>query len=192
MMKIVALIGSMRFGEFFLKVEKELTFSNYLVLMPYIDGLTDKDSYSEEQWEYLMYHCLMRIQLADIVYVIDVEGYIGDHTKREIAFAEQLGKEIRYHNREELPEAPSPGAMVCPACRKPVKLEIHRHYECRNRECYCFVNPVQPTILSNKTCCLKCHGTGQIFYPPQPTDHDSTGYFVACNECDGTGLVEQK
>lgn len=39
---------------------------------------------------------LAKIALADEVLVLNVDGYIGDSTRREIAYAESLGKPIRY------------------------------------------------------------------------------------------------
>lgn len=37
-----------------------------------------------------------KIQLADALYVVNVDGYIGKSTRSEIEFAKQLGKEIIY------------------------------------------------------------------------------------------------
>lgn len=39
---------------------------------------------------------LRKIDLADKVYVINYEGYIGESTKREIAYAKSKGKPIEY------------------------------------------------------------------------------------------------
>lgn len=39
---------------------------------------------------------LRKIDLADEVYIVNVDGYIGDSTKREIAYAEKLNKPIQY------------------------------------------------------------------------------------------------
>lgn len=37
-----------------------------------------------------------KIRLADEVLILNVGGYIGESTRREIAFAETLGKPVRY------------------------------------------------------------------------------------------------
>ena len=34
--------------------------------------------------------------MADEVYVVDPGGYVGESTRREIAYAESLGKPVRY------------------------------------------------------------------------------------------------
>ena len=39
---------------------------------------------------------LRKIEMADSVYIVNVDGYIGESTKREIAYAERLGKPISY------------------------------------------------------------------------------------------------
>ena len=39
---------------------------------------------------------LRKIDMADEIFVINVGGYIGESTKREIAYAEQKGKKVNY------------------------------------------------------------------------------------------------
>ena len=39
---------------------------------------------------------LRKIDLADEIYVINVGGYIGESTRREIAYAEKTGKKVNY------------------------------------------------------------------------------------------------
>lgn len=92
----IALIGSARFKDEFLRLERELSFMGYLVFLPYYDGLENKQNYSDEQWEYLMNHTFRRIEIADIVYVVNMGGYIGEHTRREISFATSIGKPVIY------------------------------------------------------------------------------------------------
>ena len=38
-----------------------------------------------------------KIEMADSIYVVNIEGYIGKSTAREIAYAEHLGKPISYY-----------------------------------------------------------------------------------------------
>ena len=37
-----------------------------------------------------------KIEMADEIFVINKNGYIGDNTKTEIEFAKSLGKKINY------------------------------------------------------------------------------------------------
>ena len=38
-----------------------------------------------------------RIDLSDAIYVVNIDGYIGEQVKKEIAFAQKLGKEVILH-----------------------------------------------------------------------------------------------
>jgi hypothetical protein len=50
-----------------------------------------------------------KIDLADEVFILNVAGYIGESTARELAYAESLGKPIRYL---EDPTSPAPDELV--------------------------------------------------------------------------------
>jgi hypothetical protein len=54
---------------------------------------------------------LHKVRLADEVYVVDPGGYLGESTRREIAYAESLGTPVRYlsHERSTRTGAGSPG-----------------------------------------------------------------------------------
>lgn len=39
---------------------------------------------------------LQKIEMADDVFVVNIDGYVGDSTKREIKFAESLGKPVHW------------------------------------------------------------------------------------------------
>ena len=41
-----------------------------------------------------------KIDMADEIFIINVGGYIGESTKREIAYAESKGKVINYLEEE--------------------------------------------------------------------------------------------
>jgi hypothetical protein len=41
-----------------------------------------------------------KIRMADEVYIVDPGGYVGESTRREIAYAESLGKPVRYLSHE--------------------------------------------------------------------------------------------
>lgn len=40
-----------------------------------------------------------KIDLSDAIYVVDIDGYIGQSVKEEINYAKQQGKEIIYHSQ---------------------------------------------------------------------------------------------
>lgn len=94
--RTIFLIGSTKYRDEFFRLEKDLTFKGYTILIPYVDGLMNKENYSKDQWEYLMGSAFQKIRIADIIFVVNKDGYIGDHTAREVEFAKELGKEIQY------------------------------------------------------------------------------------------------
>jgi hypothetical protein len=51
---------------------------------------------------------LRKIDMADYLYVVDVGGYIGDSTRREIEYAKSLGKSIVYHSESRLRSSQEP------------------------------------------------------------------------------------
>ncbi len=95
--KIVTLCGSTRFKDQFQKVQKRLTLEGCIVISVGLFG----HSGDEEVWkpgakEMLDDMHLRKIDLADEIFVINVGGYIGESTRREIAYAEKTGKKVRY------------------------------------------------------------------------------------------------
>lgn len=94
---IVCLCGSTRFGDAFREANLQETLAGKIVLSIGCDfksdqalGLTEKD---KERLDELH---LRKIDLADEVLVLNVNGYIGISTRHEIEYAEQQGKQIRY------------------------------------------------------------------------------------------------
>lgn len=95
--KIVTLCGSTRFKEQFLEVQKRLTLQGCIVISVGLFGHSgDNEVWTEGTKEMLDDMHLRKIDLADEIFVINVGGYIGESTRREIAYAAQNGKIINY------------------------------------------------------------------------------------------------
>ena len=95
--KVVTLCGSTRFKEQYMEVQKQLTLKGCIVISVGLFG----HSGDEEVWkpgtkEMLDDMHLRKIDMADEIFVINVGGYIGESTKREIAYAEEKGKKVNY------------------------------------------------------------------------------------------------
>ena len=95
--KVITLCGSTRFKEQFMEAQKRLTLQGCIVISVGLFGHSGDD----EVWkpgtkEMLDDMHLRKIDMADEIFVINVEGYIGESTRREIAYAEITGKKIRY------------------------------------------------------------------------------------------------
>lgn len=95
--KVITLCGSTRFKEDFLEAQKRLTLEGNIVISVGLFGHSGDDVvWTEGVKDMLDRQHLAKIDLADEIYVINVGGYIGDSTRREIAYAEFKGKTISY------------------------------------------------------------------------------------------------
>ena len=95
--KIVTLCGSTRFKDAFLEAQKNLSLQGNIVISVGLFG----HSGDEEVWkpgvkEMLDEMHLQKIDLADEIFVINVGGYIGESTRREIVYVRSTGKPVRY------------------------------------------------------------------------------------------------
>ena len=95
--KIVTLCGSTRFREQFIEEMKRLTLEGNIVISVGLFGHSgDKEVWSLGVKEMLDDMHLRKIDLADEIFVINVGGYVGSSTKREIEHAVAMGKKIKY------------------------------------------------------------------------------------------------
>jgi len=99
---IVCLCGSTRFYEQYRRANYELTMTGNIVLsVGFFHHLKDGEHNEgvgctpEEKVKLDELH-KRKIDLADWVYVINVDGYIGDSTRSEIEYATMLRKPIKY------------------------------------------------------------------------------------------------
>lgn len=95
--KVITLCGSTRFKDAFLEAQKRLTLEGNIVVSVGLFG----HSGDEEVWkpgikDMLDRMHLSKIDMADEIYVINVDGYIGESTKREIEYAKAHGKPVKY------------------------------------------------------------------------------------------------
>ena len=106
---IIVLCGSTRFKREFEAATRDFSLAGHIVLSVGLFAHADlggdaETVLGEGEKARLDYLHLRKIDLADSVYVVDgeVDGrpYIGQSTAREIAYAERLGKPIRYLSRE--------------------------------------------------------------------------------------------
>lgn len=93
MNKIVTLCGSMKFKDKMMEIAKELEINNRYVV---IQCVYSKDTFSENEQQILAELHYNKIEISDAIYVINVNGYIGNSTIKEIEYAKKLGKEVMY------------------------------------------------------------------------------------------------
>ncbi len=102
--KVITLCGSTRFKDEFLKAQKDLTLNGNIVISVGLFG----HSGDNEVWENMDEGTLTKtkemlddmhkrkIDMADEIFVINVNGYIGSSTKSEIEYAIKTGKKVNY------------------------------------------------------------------------------------------------
>lgn len=93
--KIITLCGSTRFRKEFEKINKKLTLEGNVVISVGCFGHAG-DTIDKEQKELLDNIHLQKIDMCDEVFIINVDGYIGASTTREIKYAQSIGKPIVY------------------------------------------------------------------------------------------------
>lgn len=94
---VITLCGSTKFKDEFLETQKRLTLEGNIVISVGLFG----HSGDEEVWnpgikDMLDDMHLRKIDMADEIYVINVGGYVGESTRREIEYAKGQGKVITY------------------------------------------------------------------------------------------------
>lgn len=95
--KVITLCGSTRFKEQFLEVQKRLTLEGNIVISVGLFGHSgDNEVWNEGTKVMLDRMHLAKIDLADEIFVINVDNYIGDSTRNEIEYAKSKGKRVRF------------------------------------------------------------------------------------------------
>lgn len=93
MNKIVTICGSMKFKDKMMEVAKNLEIENKYVV---IQCIYSNDEFSEEDKKVLADLHYNKIEISDAIYVVNVNGYIGKSTSKEIEVAKKMGKEVMY------------------------------------------------------------------------------------------------
>jgi len=95
--KVITLCGSTKFKEQYLEAQKSLTLEGNIVISVGLFGHSgDDEVWSEGTKAMLDDMHLRKIDMADEIFVINVGGYIGESTRREIAYAKNTGKSVKY------------------------------------------------------------------------------------------------
>jgi hypothetical protein len=99
--RIVCICGSMRFQAQMLDVSVDESIAGKIVVLPLVNMKKDPQRWGDAVFTAAMKAHLDRlhlakIDLADEVLIVNPGGYIGDSTRREISYAEETGKPVRY------------------------------------------------------------------------------------------------
>ena len=106
--RVVCLCGSTRFKEEFVRQTAYETLEGRIVLSIGCDMRNDAELFGHMSADRL---CKIKMQLdelhkrkidlADEILVLDVDGYIGPSTAREIDYTKRYGKRVRYLSKEQ-------------------------------------------------------------------------------------------
>ena len=97
-MQVVTLCGSMRFAKQMQQIAVDLeTKQGYCVLQPIFDADV---TLNEQDIANLSKAHFKKIDLSDIVYIVNVGGYIGKSVTEELQYAKLQNKKIIYHETE--------------------------------------------------------------------------------------------
>lgn len=95
-MKIITVCGSYKYIDRIKEIAEKLALEGNCVITP-IDITRPKDEYTKEDLLQLGKMHKEKIRISDAIYVVNVDGYIGDNTQSEIDLALELGKEVIYY-----------------------------------------------------------------------------------------------
>lgn len=99
----ICLIGSTKFESVFRKLEEDLSMRGYIVLSPLVYTQSGEDpKCGKKEKEILDLVQKEKIRQSDIVFVVDVDGYVGNSTKNQIKYAKLLNKPLLYYSKGDL------------------------------------------------------------------------------------------
>ncbi|HIT43919.1 TPA: hypothetical protein IAA91_03690 [Candidatus Avacholeplasma faecigallinarum] len=95
--KVITLCGSTKFKDDFIKEQKRLTLQGNIVISVGLFGhCGDDEEWQEGTKEMLDDMHKRKIDMADEIFVINKNKYIGESTKSEIEYAKKTNKRITY------------------------------------------------------------------------------------------------
>lgn len=91
--KVITICGSMRFSREMMKISEELELKDVYAVIQCVYNV-DGEKYEGFATELLGKIYRRKIDISDAIYVVNVNGYIGNSTRNEIEYARSLSKEI--------------------------------------------------------------------------------------------------
>lgn len=94
-MKVITLCGSTKFKKQFEQANRFLTLQGNIVISLAFFEQSEGIEITKEQSELFGEIHFRKIDMSDEIFIIDVDGYIGSSTKKEIEYAIKNGKKIK-------------------------------------------------------------------------------------------------
>ena len=94
----IFLVGSIRFKDYFIKIESILQIRyQKIVSVCSVEGLLNKEKFNNYEWDKLQEIALRKLIDQEAILVLDVENYIGEQSREEIDyFRKNLKKPVYY------------------------------------------------------------------------------------------------
>lgn len=96
--KVITICGSMKYSEEMKKIALQLELEQEFIVFQCVYNENDK-VLSKVDKDLIGKIHYKKIDLSDAIYVVNIDGYIGESTSEEIEYAMQKGKEIIYHEK---------------------------------------------------------------------------------------------
>lgn len=95
--KVITLCGSTKFKDEFFREQKRLTLEGNIVISVGLFGHSgDNEVWTDDTKIMLDDMHKRKIDMADEIFVINKNGYIGESTKSEIEYAKKRNKKVNY------------------------------------------------------------------------------------------------
>ena len=94
--KVITICGSMRFSKEMMKMAEELELKDGYAVIQCVYNV-DGQKYEGINASILDKIHRKKIDISDAIYVVNIDGYIGNSTRNEIEYAKNNGKEVIYH-----------------------------------------------------------------------------------------------
>ena len=95
-MKVVTICGSMKFATEMQKIATDLEKKYGYCVIQCCYGI-DQTKITQQEIDNIVNAHWKKIDISDAIYVVNINGYIGNATKGEIEYAKKHNKEIIFH-----------------------------------------------------------------------------------------------
>lgn len=96
--KVITICGSMRYSKEMIKIAEELELKEGYAVIQCVYNV-DGQKYEGIDASILDKIHRKKIDISDAIYVVNINGYIGESTRKEIEYANNNGKEVIYHEK---------------------------------------------------------------------------------------------
>ena len=96
--KVITICGSMRYSKEMMKIAEELELKEGYAVIQCVYNI-DGQRYEGVDASILDKIHRKKIDISDAIYVVNIDGYIGNSTRKEIEYAKNNGKEVIYHEK---------------------------------------------------------------------------------------------